>query len=328
MKKSLLTSVFLLSLLVGCSTTQQNPRVNLKNIRESRRAVVEVISNDQIKGTGAFISESGLVLTASHLFVNDTVKVQIIGANNKKYSAKLLRRNRVADLALVQIEAEVGETFPHYRLAKRMPNSGESVFLYGAALWNPIMLITGQMANPDNNYCEYPSSNGYLQAAFVNASTPGLVSGGPWINLDGEIFGVQTGHLVDKGHDAGICLVGQLLNIEKLLASKGSVHTAGIQAWVWPLWTADKSLIDQFPKGTSGLVVNSFFHKSTLEKAGIKQHELILACDEKPTLRRADLFSIIHTFKPGDVVAFKVMAKDHKVRTVKVKLADLENGTL
>ena len=329
MKKLLLNSAFSFTflLLTSCSTTQQQHRKNLTSVTKQRNAVVEVLSNGQIKGTGAFISEGGLVLTASHLFENDTVKVQIIGSDNQKYKAVLLRRHRAADLALVQVETQ-GKSFPSFSIANEMPLRGESIFLYGAALWNPIMLITGQMANPEDNYCEYPSSNGYMQTAFVNASTPGLVSGGPWVNLDGEIIGVQAGHLLDNGHDAGLSMVGQLSSIKKLLSSKGSVRTADIQAWVWPLWTADKALIDRFPKNISGLIVNSIFTNGVLGKAGVKSHDLILSCNGKPTLRRADLFSIVRSFKPGEVVSLKVMGKDHKTRTIQLKLSDLEDGTL
>lgn len=329
MKKLNLGFALSLALLVlsGCTTNQPTVAKNLSQIKGLRTAVVEVLSNGQIKGTGAFISKDGLVLTASHLFENDHVKIEIITANNERYDAILLRRHRAADLALVKIDLG-NQPVNYFAIAKEMPSPGETTFLYGAALWNPIMLITGQMANPEDNYCEYSTSNGYMQTAFVNASTPGLVSGGPWFNRDGEIFAVQAGHLLDQGHDSGISMVGPLSSIQKLLVSKNSIHTAGIQAWIWPLWTTDKELVDRFPKGTSGLLVNKLFPNSVLGKAGVKLHEVILSCNGKPTLRRADLLSIKNSFKPGEVVTLEVMARDHKVRTVKLKLADIEGGSL
>jgi len=328
MKKTILNSALLLGLLflASCSTNQLTSATP-PQMQSLRAAVVEVLSNGQIKGTGAFISEDGLILTASHLFKDDNVKVEIITADDKRYKATLLRRHRAADLALVKIELN-GKSVHAFSLAKEMPKPGETIFLYGAALWNPIMLLTGQMANPDDNYCEYPTSNGYMQTAYVNASTPGLVSGGPWFNQAGEIFGVQGGHLLDQGYDAGISMIGQLSSIQKLIASKHSIHTAGIQAWVWPLWTADKKLVDRFPEGTSGLLVNKLFSNSVLKQAGVKQYEVILSCNGKPTQRKADLLSIKNSFAPGDIVSLEVMSKDHKIRTVKLKLADIESGSL
>ncbi len=324
------TIILLMSFYSGCTTIQVEQReswINSTTVSKSRPAVVEILSNGQIRGTGAFISSNGLVLTASHLFVNDSVKVEVVTRNGKHHKAKLLRRHRGADIALVQV-INPGQGFPYFPIASEMPALGEHVACFGAALWNPVMLLTGQLANKDDNYCEFTNSNGYVNCAFITASIPGLVSGGPWINSDGEIFGVQSGHLLDNGVDAGISMVAHLKSVKQLLFARRSIRTAGIQAWVWPLWTTDQTIIDSYPRGTNGLLVSRLHTNSTLATSGIRPHELIISCEGRPMVRRVDFLRIIKAKRPGETIRVKVMSKRGTVRSVRFRLADTETGHL
>ncbi len=327
------TKIILVSSMIicsGCTTIRVEQReswINSTTVTNRRPAVVEILSNGQIRGTGAFISSNGLVLTASHLFKHDRIKVEVVTSNGVHYKAKLLRRHRGADIALVQIINSTRE-FPYFTLAGSMPALGEHVACFGAALWNPVMLLTGQMANSDDNYCEFPNSNGYVNCSFITASIPGLVSGGPWINSDGEIFGVQSGHLLDNGVDAGISMVAHLKSIKQLLYARKSIRTAGIQAWVWPLWTTDQTIIDSYPRGTNGLLVSRLHSNSTLATSGIRPHELIISCEGREMVRRVDFLRIIKSKRPGETVRVKVMSKRGTVRSVRFRLADTETGHL
>lgn len=312
----------------GCSSLKVDQQFASREVLAScNEACVEVLVNGMIKGTGSFISADGLVVTASHLFDNDEVKVEVISTKYGRLSAKLLRRNRVADVALVKVD--VGQVaVPVLKLAEKIPEQGEYVGCFGAALWNPIMLLNGRVANPNDNYCEYAASHGYLRCFFVSAAIPGLASGGPWINSRGELVGVQAGHLLDQGKDAGIAMVGGLNDIKALLKADGSIRTAGIAAWVWPLWTTDKAIIDRYPVGTEGLIVNTIHAQSPFNKAGIKAHELIVACEGVKTVRRIDLLKVVKEKKPSDIVTMDILELDGKIRKVEVKLANTEPGTL
>ncbi len=317
------------AVLAGCSSLKSCDAGFAKKdvLARCNEACVEILSNGQIKGTGAFVSTDGLVLTASHLFINDDVKVEVISRKQGRLQARLLRRSRVADVALVKVD-KPGAVFPALPIAQDRPEQGENVGCFGAALWNPIMLLGGKVANPSANYCEYPSSNGYMRCYFVSAAIPGLASGGPWINSQGELIGVQAGHLLDQGKDAGVAMVARLDDINALMKAKGSIHSSGIGAWIWPLWTTDKALVDGFPQGTQGLLVNSLHKNSPLQKAGIKQYELIVSCNGVKTDRRGDLLKLVKAAKPGSTVSLEVMDRDGKARKVEVALADTEPGRL
>ncbi len=323
--KQIMGFIAIVLLLSGCC--HQTSRLESNQIINARKACVEVIVNKQIKGTGAFISADGLIITASHLFNDDNCQVTILTQEKRYLEAKLIRRHRTADLALVQI-TNPNTKFPFLPIAKEQSKIGEWVGCFGAALWNPVMLLDGRMANDEINYCEYPSANGYLQCAFTASAIPGLASGGPWINENYELVGVQSGHLLDQGKDAGIALVARLDDINLIIASEKSVNLSDIGAWIWPLWTTDKAIIDKFPNGTKGLLINSLHQGSTLKDAGIKPHELILSCNGTPCHRRSDLLKIVRALKPGTVVTLKIMDQQQKVREVKVPVVGTEPGNL
>lgn len=131
-------------------------------------------------GTGCIVSKSGIILTSSHV-IEHSRNIEVTTHSGKKYSAKILAilKNK-NDLALIKIDTK--EDLP---LAK-FGNSdeikvGQRVLTIGCPFGFKDTLTTGIISRID-----YERNKIQTDAAI----NPGC-SGGPLINLNGEIIGIN-----------------------------------------------------------------------------------------------------------------------------------------
>jgi S1-C subfamily serine protease len=91
-------------------------------------------------------------------------------------------------------------------------------------------------------------------------------------------------------------------------------------------WTADEALLDKLPRGMAGLIVSNVIKNRPLARAGIKQLDIILTCDGKPTMRRYQLLEMIR--KKGPESSFKLEIfphGEHQRKTVNLVTDCLED---
>ncbi len=152
-------------------------------------AVVTIYNNGEA-GSGSIVSSDGLVLTASHVVRGARLSpITVRLANQQSYTARLVATDRFNDLALVQIQ---GQGFPTASLAETINvQPGQQVYAIGSPYGKPGKMTQGFFTGT--------TSRGDLR------TSPGLLSpgnsGGPLINLQGQVIGVNKGLL---GDDSGL----------------------------------------------------------------------------------------------------------------------------
>ena len=78
--------------------------------------------------------------------------------------------------------------------------------------------------------------------------------------------------------------------------------------YVWEIWTADRSLLDELPRNAEGLYVNPVFEQRPLARAGIKPFDVIVSCDGVPVRRRHQLLEILRSKPAGSSFTFEVVS--------------------
>lgn len=136
-------------------------------------------------GSGAFISEDGLVLTCDHLFSAkmDDMVTTIKTASGKEYTAFVVAESSTTDLALLKTFPM--NKMPYFKIGKQ-PVRGQQVLAFGAPLRLEKTVSVGFVENENSG--DAPTRT--LHSAAIN---PGN-SGGPLINTDGELVGVNVSH--------------------------------------------------------------------------------------------------------------------------------------
>lgn len=140
-------------------------------------------------GSGFFLNDEGLVLTAAHVTTQTDFKVRL--PNGKVYSAGIVRFNREADVALVRVHGLTGT--PCLRLAEQEPHMGADLYAIGAP-GDPNLsfsLTRGIVSS-------LRTVKGYHRIQTDTPVSPGN-SGGPILGADGRVEAVVQSKVVRRG---------------------------------------------------------------------------------------------------------------------------------
>ena len=194
MYKYIKTKLIILLLLITCFSNINNPvfsfeynSIEEKNIiqvyEKTLPSIVSIeadIDRGTSGGTGCIISKTGVILTSSHVIENAR-NIEVTTHSGKKYSAQILAilKNK-NDLALIKIN-----TKENLLLAKFGDSNdikvGQRVLTIGCPFGFKDTLTTGIISRID-----YERNKIQTDAAI----NPGC-SGGPLLNLKGEIIGIN-----------------------------------------------------------------------------------------------------------------------------------------
>ena len=185
--RTLASAVMAAVLLIPCGGMTRIEKV----IKSSEPKVVKIgIVFDKTKGvcSGSFITPEGVVLTCAHCFEQgDGVKIKkvfIKTSDGKVYQAAGAIVNQKMDLAIVAVDLG-GRKVPYFRLGDE-PRIGQQVISMGSPLGIQHTVGVGYVSNLLEHTYKF-----ILHSAFVN---PGN-SGGPLVNLKGELIGVNEAML-------------------------------------------------------------------------------------------------------------------------------------
>jgi serine protease Do len=167
------------------------------------KAVVSIRTQGAV-GAGAIVDSQGLIMTNSHV-VQSSRLVQVSTATGNTYSGRVLAVDRRNDLALVQIQAQ--EKLPTIRLAQMSAKVGQRVYAIGNPFGLDRTLTVGTLSRI--------ASNGDLQTDA--ALNPGN-SGGPLLNSEGDLLGINKAILSPSGGSSGIGFATAIAPVQRLLA--------------------------------------------------------------------------------------------------------------
>lgn len=275
----------------------------------------------QAEGSGFFISADGYILTNNHI-VENAIKVNITTIEGKEYEAKIVGRDPATDLALLKTE---GKNFPYALLGD---SSAIKVGEWVLAIGNPFGMehtVTAGIISAKGRQlglgANTPTYQDFIQTdAAINRGN----SGGPLINLRGEVIGINSNILTPTGGNIGIGfaipsdlarkVVAQLK--EKGRVVRGRLGLRGTDI--------SDSIKKQFNLTVSkGVIISQVEPESPAEKAGLKKYDVIVEINGQPVDSWKDLRFKVADLQPGDLVTIKII-RDGKEMTVKTKVDELE----
>ncbi len=272
-------------------------------------------------GSGVIITANGYILTNNHVVAGakkNGIKVQL--SDTREYRAKLIGTDKYTDLAVIKIEA-------NDLTVAALGNSdevevGHIVFAIGAPLGLKSTMTMGIVSALGRQIGIINDESGYGIENFIQtdaAVNPGN-SGGPLVNIKGEVVGINTAIATTNARYQGYSFAIPI-NLAKKVATDiiktGSVKRGYIGIRIEPVdaVTAKAAGLDK-PRGVKVRDVNE---KSAGEEAGIQAGDIILTIDGKEVNSPNALQSMVASKSPGDVVVLKVW-RDKKEITLQVKL--------
>ena len=273
---------------------------------------------EQSLGSGVIISDEGIILTNNHV-IERAESIRISLADGQEADAEVLGADPDSDLAVLKLKTKLSHLKPLTLGDSGQLRLGEVVLAVG----NPFgvgqtvtMGIVSAKGRANVGIVEYED---FIQTdAAIN---PGN-SGGALVNLKGELIGINTAIISRSGGYQGIGFAiptNMVKPIMESLIQKGKVVRGwlgiGIQDLSEDLQQAF-SLQDQ-----KGVIVTQVMEESPAKKGGLRQGDIILAVNGKPTTSTAKLRNLIANAGAGKKVTLKVK-RNKQVKTLQVQLGE------
>lgn len=271
-------------------------------------------------GSGVIVTADGYVLTNNHV-VEGARSVKVTLANNRNFDAKVIGADAATDIAVLKLD---GQNFAHIPLGNSdNVNIGETVLAIG----NPFQLshtvtsgiISAKGRQIDNGQQRSMRYEDFLQTdAAVN---PGN-SGGPLVNLKGEVIGINTAIFSRSGGYMGISFAipsNLAQGVMDQLVSTGKVSRGWLGVGVQTLDenTAKSLGLDE----TKGVVITAVTEGGPADGAGVKAEDVVVEINGRATPNADALRTVVATLGPGKTVPIKLY-RGAEQRTIEVKLGD------
>jgi serine protease Do len=268
------------------------------------------------QGSGFLFTDDGYILTNLHVVKNATkIVVDLNDDKHSSYTAEFIGGDPQTDVAVIKIQ-DANRTFPHleFQDAKKI-DVGEWVVAVGNPFNLHASVTVGVISAKGRSNLEILDLEDYLQTDA--AIYPGN-SGGPLLDLDGKVVGMNTAILTQRGNFLGIGFAIPS-NIASSIASqimeKGKVTRGFIGVY---LQDVDAKMAEALNLDRPyGAIVTSVTDDSPAAKAGLKQGDVILEVNGTLVKDRDSVRKTIQLLPAGSVVSFKINRMG-KVMSVKV----------
>jgi len=252
------------------------------------------------QGTGFIISSDGYICTNYHV-VKKSDKV-LVAINGKKYKARVIGFDPVRDIALLKIKRK-GKFKPVYFGNSKNVKVGD----FAIAIGNPYGLdktYTFGVISATGRRSVDPEANSHIQTdASINKGN----SGGPLLNIDGEVIGINRAIFSRSGGNIGLGFAIPINSARKILITlkkHGRIFMSYMGIAVRKL--SRRSAQSMGIKFKRAWYVYGVYRYSPALKAGIKRGDLILSINDKKIHTYRDLIRNIRKAKAGKVLKVKV----------------------
>ena len=275
---------------------------------------------EMASGSGVIISNDGYIVTNNHV-VDGADEVTVTLSNRKSFKAKVVGADPSSDIAVVKIDAQ-GLPFLLYGNSDNI-KVGQWVLAVGYPLTLEttvtagIVSAKGRTLDINRRQSVSPVESFIQTDAAVN---PGN-SGGPLINTDGQLIGINSAIASPTGSYAGYSFTIPV-NIVKKIVSDIMKFGTPQRAFLGIQYPRDNMSDDQKKeqgiKEGDGVYVMDVTPDGAAFPAGIKKGDIITKLNGQTVISGAEMVGLIATFSPGDkiTVTYKRDGKDYTVPVV------------
>lgn len=275
----------------------------------------------QGEGSGFIFRADGYIMTNDHV-VGDATKVTVSLKDGREFKGTVTRAP-FADIALVKIDAKDLPTLSFADSSKVRP--GQFAMALGAPFGLENTVTVGHVSALHRSE-QFIQDKVYADLIQTDASINRGNSGGPLINIDGQVVGVNTAIFSPSGVSAGIGFAipsNQAKFIGDILLEKGKVTRAYLGVRMESLKEFEKK--DMKLSGGAKVVdpgrdMPGFTASDTpAGKAGLRPGDIIVQIGDRKIDSSVDLRNSMLVYAPGTDVDVKYV-RDGKSASAKVKL--------
>lgn len=292
----------------------------------------------QSAGTGIIINSAGIVMTNRHVVPVGTNSVTVTLSDGTTLdNVEVVGRTNDSDpldVAFLKIKDKKGKTLTPAVLGdSAKAQVGDRVVAIGNALGQFQNTVTsgiisgyGRSVQAGNQTTTETLQNLFQTDAAINEGN----SGGPLVNMGGEVIGLNTA-LAGGAQNIGFAIpVNDLKGVIKSVLNSGKLERPYLGIRYINLDDNYASQLNLPVKRGAYIVPGSRGQASIIagspaEKAGLKEKDIITKVDNKAVDEKNNLTSLISSHNVGDSVTLTIL-RDGKEQKINVKLEAAPNG--
>jgi len=255
-------------------------------------------------GTGFIVEGNGLILTNKHVVASENARYRVILKDGTDYEVQEIHRDPFVDLAILKINAS---GLPTVTLGDSSTlKVGQTAVAIGNALGKFSNTVTVGVVSGIGR--GITASSGLGQSEVLDdviqtdaALNPGN-SGGPLLNLSGEVIGVNVATTVGAENIGFAIPINAIKPVLADFKIKGRIVRPflGVE---YVIVTEDLSVLRQLPQGA---FIQRVVPGTPAEDAGLKAGDIIVKVDGKDINEKNTLASVIRSHQVGDKLRLTV----------------------
>jgi serine protease DegQ len=261
-------------------------------------------------GSGVIVSESGYILTNSHV-VEAADGIEVALTDNRRVTAKVVGTDPESDLAVLKIDLPKlpAITFG----APDSARVGDVVLAIGNPFGVGQTVTLGIVSALGRSQLGINTFENFIQTdAAIN---PGN-SGGALVDTSGNLIGINTAiySRTPGGASLGIGFAipaGTAKSVMEQIIQTGSVQRGWIGVGVQDV-TPEIAESFKIP-GTRGTLITEVFRGTPADRGGVKAGDILVAVEGKPVTDSAAMLNLIAALKPGSETTLRVMRETKAV---------------
>ena len=282
--------------------------------------------DQMVSGTGFFITDQGYILTNNHV-VEGTKEVTIVLSDGTEQKATIVGTDIYSDIAVLKTEGSVPAVAKLGNSDVLQP--GESVIAIGSPLGNFKNTVTVGVVSATGRSID--TGNGYQIEDLIqtDAAINHGNSGGPLVNLAGEVIGVNT--LVVRSTGSGDVAEGlgfavpvnTAQAVAQQIIEKGYFARPYIGISFQPI-NPEIAAIYNLP-AQWGVYVTSVAQNSPARQAGLQEGDIITKIGEVALDETHSYANTLFGFQPGDQITLDIV-RGNETMHVDVTLGEAQSG--
>jgi serine protease Do len=270
-------------------------------------------------GSGVILNEDGYILTNAHV-VEGATEIKIILTDNRQFDGKLMGLDSVHDIAILKIK---GKNLPYAKLG----NSSELIIgEWAIAVGNPYGFLikdskpsvsVGVISAVNRDFAENEQGKIYRRMIQTDAAINQGNSGGPLVNIYGEVVGINTFIFSETGGSIGIGFSIPINRVKKVaneLIKYGKVR----EIWFgFKVQDINPLLASHFKlESLDGVLVNYVQKNAPAYKAGLKKQDVIIEINGNHIRDAEDAELVVSDVSVGDKMKMIVIRNGKKISLV------------
>ncbi len=276
-------------------------------------------------GSGVIVDPAGYILTNNHVIQTaDRIKVKLF--NGTELPARVIGSDRETDLAVIKVDPAEPLTAARIGDSEKI-RVGDWVLAIGSPFGFDQSVTAGIISAKERDSSELYKKVGFQYFLQTDAAINRGNSGGPLINLSGEVIGINTAIATSTGDYNGISFA--LPSIEAILVYKQLVRQGRVVrgflgaltervtpqiAKVYGLASARGAIVSNV---SETMEVDGNAVESPAAKAGLKPNDIIIEFREERIKDDADLVRRVGSTSVGATAPLKIV-RDGKEMTLSV----------